>query len=136
MCALPICVEGSYFAHSRDTKETVFHVPLGDIKGVLALEVLRTEFGIEPDSLDGQLLGIIERCLRFVKEIRPNDSITREIFDGTASWAVEPLPRKIAQTRPTVQPGSWMAGEERVIGSVEELAGLTDVAETRGQRPP
>src|SRR3546814_13852102 len=78
MCALPICVEGSYFAHSRDTKETVFHVPLGDIKGVLALEVLRTEFGIEPDSLDGQLLGIIERCLRFVKEIRPTDSIPRK----------------------------------------------------------
>ena len=68
-------VEGSYFAHSRDTKEVVFHVPLGEIKGVLTLEVLRNEFGIEHDSPDGRLLGIIERSLRYVKEIRPNDSI-------------------------------------------------------------
>src|SRR3546814_16287939 len=94
-------VEGSYFAHSRDTKETVFHVPLGDIKGVLALEVLRTEFGIEPDSLDGQLLGIIERCLRFVQEIRPNESHPREIIHGTAPWAAEHLSPKTTPNRLT-----------------------------------
>lgn len=124
-------VEGSYFAHSRDTKEVVFHVPLGEIKGVLTLEVLRNEFGIEHDSPDGRLLGIIERSLRYVKEIRPNDSIPREILDGSASWSVEPIHRKIAQNRLTVRLVSWMAGEERAISSIEELNKLAEAPETR-----
>ena len=35
------------------------------------------------------LLAIVEKSLRFVKEIRPGDSIPRELLDGTASWSVE-----------------------------------------------
>lgn len=35
------------------------------------------------------MLAIVEKSLRFVKEIRPGDSIPRELLDGTASWSVE-----------------------------------------------
>ncbi|HET8726624.1 MAG TPA: hypothetical protein VFO41_03845 [Alphaproteobacteria bacterium] len=124
-------VDGGYFALSHDTKEAVFHIPLGDIKGVLALEVLRSEFKIEPDSHDGKLLGIIDRSLRFVKEIRPNDSIPREILDGTASWTVEPIHRQIARNRLTVQLVAWMAGDERELSNVEQLNALADAPETK-----
>src|SRR5438105_13267250 len=66
-------VEGGYFSMTRDSKEPVFHVMLGELKAALPLPTLREEFGIAVDSPDGKLLGIVERSLRFVKEICPND---------------------------------------------------------------
>ncbi len=59
----------------------------------LGLATLRTEFGIDPESPDGVLLEIVEKSLRFVREIRPGNSIPRELLDGTASWSVEPRHR-------------------------------------------
>lgn len=125
-------VEGGYFSPARDSKETVFHIPLGEIRGAVPLDVLRSEFGILHDSPDGKLLGIIDRSLRFVKEIRPGDSIPRELLDGTASWTVEPKHRDIAKNRLTVQLVSWMTGQEAAI-TVEQLAAIVSDPETKGK---
>src|SRR5688500_12812168 len=81
-------VPGGYFAPVKDTLEPAFHLPLGDLQGAVTLPTLRAEFAIAKESKDGQLLDIVERSLRFVKEIRPNDSIPHELLDGSASWAV------------------------------------------------
>jgi hypothetical protein len=118
-------VKGARFAFTADGAEPAFYVTLGDLKAALRLNSLQTEFHIEAESPDGKLLGIIERSLRFVKEIRPGDSIPREILDGSASWKVEDRHRLIAQRRLAVQIASWFNGHERVIveeGALEEIA--------------
>ena len=92
-------VEKSYFALAADTHEAVFFVTLGDLNASLRLAAVRNEFKISPESPDGQLLSIIERSLRFVREIRHGDTIPRELLDGSASWAVSERHRAHARTR-------------------------------------
>ena len=82
-------LKGARFAFTEDGTAPAFHVELGTLVGALPLATVRAEFKIDPDSPDGMLLGIVEKSLRYVKEIRPGDSIPRELLDGTASWSVE-----------------------------------------------
>jgi hypothetical protein len=72
-----------------DGSRSAFHVELGALVASLPISTLRGEFSIERDSNDGMLLAIVEKSLRFVKDIRPGDSIPRELLDGSASWSVE-----------------------------------------------
>jgi hypothetical protein len=92
------------------TEEPLFRVELGDLKCGVSVPSLRNEFGIKPESDDGKLLGLIEKALRFVKEIRPGDSIPKELLDGSCSWSVEDRHRKLAHNRMTVQLVSWLSG--------------------------
>lgn len=124
-------VEGSYFAPSRDSGDILFQVPMGDIRGAIPLDVLRDEFDIDPASRDGELLSIIERSLRFVKIIRPNDSIPREILDGTASWSVRPEHLETAKGRLSVQLASWLAGSETLIVDVAQLRAFAEDPSTK-----
>jgi hypothetical protein len=124
-------LERAYFSLARDTKEPVYHVMLGALKAALPLRTLRMEFSIEPDSPDGKLLEIIEKSLRYVREIRPNDSIPRELLDGSASWTVETRHRLIAEKRLIVQLSSWISGEEAVISDLEKLEQLADDPTTK-----
>jgi hypothetical protein len=82
-------LKGARFALTEDGSTPAFHVELGTLVASLPMGTLRAEFSIDRDSPDGVLLAIVEKSLRFVKEIRPGDSIPRELLDGTASWSVE-----------------------------------------------
>ena len=82
-------LKGARFALTDDGTRPAFHVDLGTLIASLPLGTVRGEFNIDIDSPDGILLAIVEKSLRFVKEIRPGDSIPRELLDGTASWSVE-----------------------------------------------
>jgi hypothetical protein len=123
-------LDKAFFSLEQE-KEPIFHVQLGTINAALPLPTLRAEFNIDPDSSDGKLLDIIEKSLRYVKEIRPNDSIPRELLDGSASWAVEERHRIIAQSRLIVQVSSWLAGEETVISDVTQLEQLAEDPATK-----
>jgi hypothetical protein len=92
-------VDGGRFAFTADGTEPAFHIVLGNLAAALRLPGLRKEFAIDAASSDGRLLAIVERSLRFVKEIRPGDSIPRELLDGTASWSVSDEHRAIARGR-------------------------------------
>ncbi len=124
-------VDGARFAHTPDTKEAALYVMLGDLQVALLLPTLKDEFGIKPESHDGQLLGVIERSLKYVKEIRPNDSIPREILDGTASWSVEERHRMIAKGRLSLQLASWLTGEESVVVDAVQLEQLVEDPATK-----
>ena len=124
-------LDGGYFSMTRDSMEPVFHVTLGDLRAALPLPTLCAEFGIARDSPDGKLLSIVEKSLRFVKEIYPNDSIPRELLDGSASWSVEDRHRQIAQSRLAVQVSTWLSGAQAVIGDVEQLQQLADDPATK-----
>src|SRR6266404_5825863 len=118
-------LEHAFFSMTRDTKEPVFNVMLGELRATLPLATLRSEFNIAPESSDGRLLNLIEASLRVVKEIRPNDSIPRELLDGSASWTVETRHRLIAQSRLALQLSAWLSGEAMVsydLGQLQELA--------------
>ena len=124
-------LDGGYFSMTRDTKEPVFHIMLGDLRAAVSLPTLRAEFNIAVASPDGKLLAFIEKSLRFVKEIYPNDSIPRELLDGSASWSVEDRHRLIAQSRLAIQVSTWLSGEQAMITDVEQLQRLADDPETK-----
>jgi hypothetical protein len=126
-------LEHAYFSLAHDTKEPIFHVMLGTLNAALPLPTLRMEFSIDPESSDGKLLDIIEKSLRYVKEIRPNDSIPRELLDGSASWSVDPKHMIIATSRLVVQVSSWLTGEQRVISDLSELEQLADDPATKAR---
>jgi len=110
-------LKGARFALTEDETIAAFHVDLGTLIASLPLGMLRSEFGIDSSSPDGRLLAVVEKSLRFVKEIRPGDSIPRELLDGTASWSVEERHRLRAKAR------LWA----RAIGSAE-IHGAEDAA--------
>ena len=124
-------VEGCYFAPINNNTEVAFHLPLGDLKGSIALPVLRAELKLTDDSTDARLLDIVEKSLRYVKEIRPNDSIPHELLDGSASWSVEEKHRITAHNRLTVQLVSWLTGGESVVVNVGQLEQLADDPTTK-----
>src|SRR3954447_3094299 len=65
-------VPGIYFALTQDRKPAL-HINYGDLRAQIETRSLRRGFEIEPASADDTMLGVVERSLRFVREIRPND---------------------------------------------------------------
>ena len=104
-------VQEASFCLSPATGEPSYNVPLGDVRATLPIDTVISSFGIAKSSTDAQLLAIVKNSLKFVKEIRPGDSIPSEILDGTASWKVEPHHRDIARARISLQLVSWMTGK-------------------------
>lgn len=119
-------VKGGYFSFMQPSDEVGFYFPLGEMFGVTPIERLRIEFHLNPESDDSKLLQIVAQGLRHVREIRPGDSIPREILDGTASWSVEDKHHLLASNRLDLQVWSWAKGGERVIAlpqTQEQVAG-------------
>ena len=54
-------------------------VQLEGQEAVLPLRSVAREFGIEPESADGQMLGLIEQALDFVVAIRLGDKLPSEL---------------------------------------------------------
>lgn len=122
---------GACFRLTTDTAQPALFVTLGDLSAALLVPSLAGEFGIGADTPDGKLLAIIERSLKFVKEIRPNDSIPREILDGSASWSVDEAHRERVRQRLVVQLASWHANNESVVTDADELAQLAEDPKTK-----
>ncbi len=102
-------------------RHPVMRVELGDIDAVIPIDDVASEFGISPDSNDGKLLVTVSNSLKFVKDIRPGDSIPSELLDGTASWRVEDHHRELAKNRLMVQVATWLTGDESVVLDMAEL---------------
>jgi hypothetical protein len=85
------------------TEEPTYNVPLGEVRAALPIDLVAGSFGIAKASPDAELLKIVKGSLKYVKEIRPGDSIPSELLDGSASWSVEPHHRELARARVTLQ---------------------------------
>ncbi|MDF1793139.1 MAG: hypothetical protein P1U88_14575 [Thalassobaculaceae bacterium] len=109
------------FELSGRDRSPVMRVELGDIDAVIPIDDVSSEFGISPDSPDGKLLVTASNSLKFVRDIRPGDSIPSELLDGTASWRVEDHHRELAKNRLMVQVATWLTGDESVILDMSEL---------------
>lgn len=124
-------VKEAWFGLSPSTGDAVYNVPLGDVQASLTLDTVASSFSIGKNSTDAQLLQIVKNSLKFVKEIRPGDSIPSEILDGTASWRVEPHHREIARARISVQLTSWMTGKHIDMIDAAELEMIAANPETK-----
>lgn len=100
-------------------------VELAELDALVPIKSLRIEFDLDKTA-DGPMLDKVVSGLRFVKTIRPGDSIPREILDGTASWSVEPRHIEIAKGRITMQISSWLTGSETIIVDQEALMQLAE----------
>jgi hypothetical protein len=115
-------VPGIYFALTQDRKPAL-HINYGDLRAQIETKSLRRGFEIDPGSADASMLSVVERSLRFVREIRPNDSIPREVLDGTASWAADESHRIVAHDRMMLQLAAWSSGQ-RVHVKREQISEL------------
>jgi hypothetical protein len=116
---------GARFALNRVSGEPTFFVMLGDLNAALRPESLCREFHIEAGSLDYVLISMAEKGLRFVEEIRPGDSIPRELLDGTASWRVEERHRMIARVKLIAQVGTRITRGAGAGFTLEKLFALS-----------
>src|SRR5690348_143181 len=116
-------LDGGCFRMSA-SGEPLFHVRLGELTAALTLPSLCTAFGISAHCHDGQMLEVVASGLRYVREIRPGDSIPRELLDGSASWSVDERHRVRAHTRVLVHLAAWLNGDNNVVVDVNNLENL------------
>ncbi|HYE00061.1 MAG TPA: hypothetical protein VEH84_11810 [Alphaproteobacteria bacterium] len=119
-------VPGAYFALSKTSRESMYHLNADGMVLSVPLKTVRVEFGIAEESEDSRLLDIVDKGLRYVKEIRPGDSIPRELLDGTASWSIDEKHHNIAKNRLLMQVASWIYGDEQVIVDRDKLDQMVD----------
>lgn len=114
-------VEDCRFILSKSTEEPVMRLKLGKLDVEVPIEKICTEFAIDAKSFDGQLLTMAAKGLKYVREIRPGDTIPNELIDGSASWRVEDRHFELAKGRLTLQMVTWLTGGETVISGADHL---------------
>ncbi|MCK6453956.1 MAG: hypothetical protein L6R19_24335 [Alphaproteobacteria bacterium] len=111
------------FVLAHDGQPTLRMI-VGTMQASLPLNTVVSSFQIsDPDK---ELLNVVAKSLKYVKEIRPGDSIPSEILDGSASWAIDERHNDVARKRLTVQLVGWFTGEAVETLDVEQLAKLAD----------
>ncbi len=122
---------GAVFRMGEDSVP-LLEVRLGENKAQIPLKAALAEFSLDAKGqADTEMLDQVTKGLRYVREIRPGDSIPRELLDGTASWTVQPKHTMIARGRITMQLVSWMTGEEAVIFDLGKLEQIVEDPLTR-----
>lgn len=124
-------VEGCRFVWSKSSDEPVMRFMLGKVQAEVALDKICNEFKIDPKSFDGQLIDMVAKGLKYVREIRPGDTIPNELIDGSASWRVDEKHYLIARGRLTVQMVTWLTGGEAVVSSPEQLEQIVEDPNTK-----
>ena len=124
-------VDGSYFDADEITNTPMFHLPMSGTIAAIDLTTLRDEFGILGESKDGRLLDVVKNSLRFVKTIRVNDDIPKELLDGSASWSVDDSHRRLAEGRVILQLVSWLTGGETMANDLSEMDKLVEDPATK-----
>ncbi len=120
-------VPGARFGLAGQDRVPSLRVKVGELEAAIPLDSLCAEFNIDEDSQDGRLLGTVIKGLKYVKDIRPGDTIPRELLDGTASWSIEDKHREIAQNRLMVCVALWVSGKDMVTMDESRLqAALAD----------
>jgi len=101
-----------HFTRDSDGSGALMHLTLDGMRAAISIRSLHQAFGIEPASEDGRLLSLIPSALRFVRQIRPGDTIPREVIDGQPSWTVEKKFLTLANARVTAALLAWLRGEQ------------------------
>lgn len=119
------------FAYNGSDKMPCFYIPMGDMVAAIELAKIQQEFGIDAGSVDAALLKKVEKGLNYVAEIKPNDSIPREILDGSASWTVEERHKDLAKGRLNMELIFWVNGFREDMPPLHEIMKRTSDQEGR-----
>lgn len=122
---------GARFLLKGHEKLAIFRVDMGDLQGVIDIDDLRTEFGIDPSSMDARLINLAVDGLKYVPDIKPGDTIPTELLTGEASWSVSPKHKRLAEQRLQVQLLSWVSGKEILLTDPGEIAMFLEQIENR-----
>ena len=126
-------VKDARFALTGPDRIPALRMNVGEHEASIPLESLCQEFEIDPESADGQMLNQVAQGLKFVRDIRPGDTIPRELLDGTASWTVDDSHRVIARNKVMVAVAVWVSGKERAKLSPPAIAAMLAKPETKKQ---
>jgi len=116
---------GARFAIDHHARAAMFYIHLGNLNVSVTPAVLRREFNIEPGSHDSELMELAAQGLRHVKEVRPGDSIPKELIDGTASWTVEERHHLLAKARLLSQVAGWFTADKSAA-SIERILAMSE----------
>jgi hypothetical protein len=122
-----------HFALTGQDKIPALRMSVGDHEASIPLESVCQEFKIDRQSSDGQLLERVAEGLKFVKDIRPGDTIPRELLDGTASWTIDDGHKVIAKNKVMVAVAAGGSGLERSKLSPQQILALLAKPETKAQ---
>ena len=92
-------------------------VRLGEREAAIPLRALLREFGIDAESSDGRMVGLIAESLDFVSGLRLGDALPPEVLTGEASW--QPGPEHLAAASARLR---GLSGASELVGLMEELA--------------
>lgn len=120
------------FALNGADKMPCFYIPMGENTAAIELAKLQQEFNIPADSVDAALLFKVQKGLNYVREIRPNDSIPREILDGSASWSVEDHHKEAALARLQQELIHWIRGSREENQSIQTMKTYQATPKGRG----
>ena len=101
-------VGNASFRRAESDGAPVMVLPLGDGTAALPLRSLQREFGIEDDSDDGRMLGLIAESLDFVAGLNFGDKLPSEVLTGRASWQPASKHQQVAAARLRLQLLSWI----------------------------
>jgi hypothetical protein len=88
-----------FFRLSAGTKVPSMVVQLENQEAVLPLRSIAREFGLDPESPDGQMLKLIEQALQYVAVLKFGDKLPSELYGGQASWEPTQLDQRNADSR-------------------------------------
>ena len=121
------------FALNGSDKMPCYYIPMGEHTVAIELAKLQQEFNIAADSVDAALLLKVQKGLSYVREIRPNDSIPREILDGSASWSVEEHHKELALAKLQMELVFWIQAKREEIPPLEQMKRVQATPKVRGQ---
>ena len=101
-------LDAPMFRRSEADNTAVLIVRLGEREAAIPLRALQNECGIEDDSPDGRMLGLIAESLDYVTGLRIGDNLPPEVCTGEASWQPDAVHLKIAATRLQLQLVHWL----------------------------
>lgn len=122
---------GARFLLKGNDKTPTFRIDMGDLEALIDVDILCREFNIVPESHDGKLVALAVAGLRYVPDIKPQDSIPSELLTGRASWSVSAKHKQIAEQRLQVQLLSWVSGKEVLITDPNEIGNFLGMIENR-----
>jgi hypothetical protein len=121
-------VPGALFQQSADGVPAL-RIEFGEVNASLPLKTIPHSFTVSDH--DRGLLDLVVKGLKYVREIRPGDSIPNEVLDGRASWAIDDRHAATARSRLTVQLVGWFLGRATEINDTAHLLKLADNPEVK-----
>jgi hypothetical protein len=122
---------GARFLLKGHDKIPTFRVDMGDLDGLVDIDVLKKEFGLTATSHDGKLVDVAVAALRYVPDVKPGDTVPSELLTGEASWSVRPQHKRIAEQRLQVQLLSRVSGKEVLLTDPKEISNFLEQIENR-----